>query len=447
MSVRDNPAVPVPQSLRRLRLRLTAWYVGTFFTVLVLLGIGLFATITRRFDGELDASLRDATRELGRVARLRDAGGGQPSKSLLDSIGDVRIPDRLLMVLDTLGRPSSGGASEPWIQDLARGAAASGVARRTHVVRDENILRARAERVTLPSGRQIIAVAAANEIELEDRYASLIAAFGTAALLALVLVAAGGWFLARQSTGPVERVIIQMRRFMADAAHELRTPLTVVRSRAEVALQRPRQLEDYVMALRSIERESERLSRIVEDLLLLARADAGERAINRRRVFLDDITLDAAEAVRVIADRKGVRLEVQEFEEAAVDADPALLRQLVVILLDNAIKFTNAGGTVRVSVSTTPTNAVLAVVDSGIGIEPEKLPYVFDRFFRADSSRTRSGERDQGMSEGVGLGLSIAQWIVDEHGGSIALDSEPGKGTRAVAQFNRASNGQAVSSS
>ena len=97
----------------------------------------------------------------------------------------------------------------------------------------------------------------------------MIAAFGTAALIALVLVAAGGWFLARQSTAPVERSIMHMRRFMADAAHELRTPLTVVRSRAEVALQRPRESNDYVLALRSIERESERLGRIVEDLLML----------------------------------------------------------------------------------------------------------------------------------------------------------------------------------
>ena len=179
----------------------------------------------------------------------------------------------------------------------------------------------------------------------------------------------------------------------------------------------------------------------------MARADAGERPIDRQRVFLDDITLDAAEAVRVIADRKDVRLEVEEFEEAAVLADPALLRQLVVILLDNAIKFTAAGGTVRVSVNATPSHATLTVSDTGIGIEADKLPHVFDRFFRADSSRTRSGERDSGASEGVGLGLSIAQWIADEHGGSITIDSEPGRGTRAIAQFPGAAPTQAVSSS
>ena len=103
--------------------------------------------------------------------------------------------------------------------------------------------------MVLPGGSHVVAIAVADEIELEDRYASLIAAFGTAALIALVLVAAGGWFLARQSTAPVERSIVQMRRFMADAAHELRTPLTVVRSRAEVALQRPRESNDYVLAL------------------------------------------------------------------------------------------------------------------------------------------------------------------------------------------------------
>jgi signal transduction histidine kinase len=449
MSLRSNgtrPVVAVPSSLGRLRLRLTAWYVGTFFVILALLGVGMFATITRRFDRELDESLRDATNELARVARLRDSAPNQ-GRPLFDAANDFRIPERTLFLVDSSGRASSGAQPPEWIQPLARDAARSGTASRTQAGQEEGILRAYAERVDLPGGRPVVAIAIANEIELEDRYASLIAAFGAAAIVALLLVAGGGWMLARQSTAPVERAIVQMRQFMADAAHELRTPLAVVRSRAEVAVQRPRGQEEYLAALRSIERESERLGRIVEDLLTLARADAGERTIERRRVFFDDVTLDAAEAVRVIADRKSVRLEVDDFEEAPVEGDANLLRQLAIILLDNAIKFTPGGGVVRIGVRSTGSVAELAVSDTGIGIEPDKLPHVFDRFFRADTSRTRATPDASAASEGVGLGLAIARWIVDEHGGTISIDSDVGRGTRVVVQFPRAVPVESVSSS
>jgi len=412
----------IPQSLDRLRLRLTAWYVGTFFAILLLLGIGMFAAITGRFDRDLDASLRAATSELRRLGRVDAADG-------------LRIPERMLFMLDTTGRAVGRDTPEPWLQQLARDVWAQHSPASTVRVVNERLLRANAEPFTLAGGQGVVAVAMADEIELEDRYASLIAAFGGAALVALVLVAAGGWFLARQSTAPVERAIAHMRRFMADAAHELRTPLTVVRARAEVALQRGREPDEYVLALKSIERETERLTSIVEDLLMLARADAGERPIERRRVFLDDVTSDAAGTARVIAERRSVRLDVDDFEEAAVNGDPALLRQLVMILLDNAIKFTDEGGTIRVGVRPVAASATLTVSDTGIGIAPDQLGHVFERFYRGDPSRTRGASRDASTSQGAGLGLSIAQWIAEEHGGTIRIESEPGKGTRVVVQF------------
>jgi signal transduction histidine kinase len=432
--IRSPTRGTLAQTLGRLRLRLTAWYVGTFFAILALLGIGMFATITRRFDSDLDASLRDATRELERVARARDSTRDGSAAVLFDAERDPRFPDRVLYIADTAG-VSNGAALEPWLRELAREATRRRAAERIHRPGGERILRGHADAFVLPSGRALVAIAVADEIELEDRYASLIAAFGFSALAALVLVALGGWLLAGKSTAPVEEVVSHMRRFMADAAHELRTPLTVVRARAEVALQRSREPREYEEALRGIERETTRLGRLVEDLLILARADAGERPIERQRVFLDDVALDAAEAARAIADRKLVRLEVADFEEAPMYADPALLRQLVMILLDNAIKFTAPSKSVQVQVLCGPQRVRLTVADEGMGIRPDQLPHVFERFYRGDLSRTRANGSGPDGFEGAGLGLSIAQWIVNEHGGTIAIDSQPGQGTRVSVQF------------
>src|SRR5262245_44710619 len=197
MSGNNGSAPVLPASLGRLRWRLTAWYVGTFFAILLLIGVGMFATITRRFDRDLDASLVDAGNELVRVVRAR-ANGATPA---IDSIHDFRIPDRRLLLLDTLGGWVAGERPESWVSTLARDAA------RVPVHRDwaegERLLRAYAEPFTLASGQRFVAVAVADEIELEDKYASLIAAFGAAALIGLVLVSVGGWLLARQSTEPV----------------------------------------------------------------------------------------------------------------------------------------------------------------------------------------------------------------------------------------------------
>jgi signal transduction histidine kinase len=425
-------AVSVPQSLRRLRFRLTIWYAATFLIILALLGIGMFATITARFDRDLDLSLVDATRQLSLLARERGVAA---------AVDQLRIPDRRLAIADTTGLPTAGAALEPWLQSLVQSASRNGAQAANHQEGDR-ILRAHALPFRLADGGRsaLVAVAVADEVELEDRYTALIAEFAAASLIAAILVAIGGWIVAGQSAAPVERSIEQMRRFMADAAHELRTPLTVVRSRAEVALQRSRSADDYADALRGIERETIRLGRIVEDLLTLARADAGQRPIERERVFLDDVALDAAGAARVIAERKGVRLEVQEFEEAPVVGDAALLRQLGLILLDNAVKFTPAGGLVRIAVRIAPSGApTLAVSDTGVGIGPDELPRIFERFYRGDPSRTRS---DGGSAtEGAGLGLSIAKWIAEEHRAAIFVSSRLGSGTEVKVEFPPTADG------
>lgn len=421
------------QPLARLRLGLTAWYLATFGAILVFLGGGIFVVIGRQFAAQLDDSLHEATVELERAARIREMESKTARGQVVDAVEELHIPDRSLYLLDITGTPVTPKDAASWIVSAARDAARSGSARRDLDPHRGNTLRLYAERFALDSGTPMVAVAVADKVELEDRYANLIATFGAAAAAALLLVVVGGWFLVRKSTAPVERTIEHMRRFMADAAHELRTPLTVLRSRAEVALQQPRGAHEYQDALRGIEREAQRLGGIVEDLLILARADAGERPIARERVYLDDLTLDAAGAARVVAQAKGISLELEEFDEALVEGDPTLLRQLVMILLDNAVKFTGRGGQVRVRVGAPSDRPTLVVEDTGVGIAPEQMPHVFERFYRGDPARSRGP--DGGGADGAGLGLSIAKWIAEAHHAEIALASEPGAGTRVSVRF------------
>jgi signal transduction histidine kinase len=229
-----------------------------------------------------------------------------------------------------------------------------------------------------------------------------------------------------------------MLRFMADAAHELRTPLTLIRTRADVSLQQERESKQYAAALRDIAADSERLGQIVEDLLMLARVDAGERPLERESVYLDDIALDAADAARVLAGTKEVSVVIDDFEEAPVSGDRVLLRQLVMILLDNAIKFTHRGGTIHIAVRDREGRATLSVEDDGPGIPADQLPHVFERFYRGDPARARVAGVN-GTGEGAGLGLSIARWIAEAHGATIDLASALGTGTRATVTFPAAS--------
>ena len=418
----------VLQPLRRLRRRLTVWYVVTLCAILLLLGGGLFVAIRRQLSMQLDVSLQGATAELVRAARIREMEAGARGR-VVDAVEELHIPDRTLFLLDTAGRPVTPDTAPAWVQDAAR-ATRSTLTREVASEKPTEVqLRLRAERFTLASGAPMVAVAVADQVELEDRYAALIAAFGAAALVAVVLVALGGSFLVQQSLKPIERSIAYMRRFMADAAHEMRTPLTVIRSRAEVALQQPRSAGEFAEAMQGVAAETRRLGRIVDDLLTLARADAGERPLERQRVFLDDVVSDAAGAARALAQARGVEVSIDEFEEAPVDGDTALLHQLAMLLLDNAVKFTPAGGHVSIRVGSADGRARLVVQDSGPGIPADQLPHIFERFYRGDPARSR------GPEAGAGLGLAIARWIVEMHHADIQVTSGAETGTRMTVVF------------
>ena len=417
------------QRLVRLRLRLTIWYVATFGLIILLLGAGLFGVISYQLSKQLDDSLKSATLELVRAARITEQEPGGHAR-VSEVVDELSVPGRVLYLLDPRGNPIDSASVDSWIQSAAKEAGRIGQVTVQHDVPNDTTLRLHAMRFRASTGHQLVAVAVADQVELEDRYADLITAFAGIAFAALILVAAGGFVLVRKSTAPIERSIEFTRRFMADAAHELRTPITILRTRAEVALQQPREAPDYVSALRGVEAEARRLGSIVDSLLVLARADSGERQIDKERIFLDDVAVDVAGAAEIVARQKNVKVSVDEFEESPVVGDATLIRQLIMIVLDNAVKFTDAGGAVHVRVSMHEGAPTFSVEDTGMGIKPEELSRVFQRFFRGEAARSRT--------DGAGLGLSIASWIAREHGAEISLTSEPGKGTKVIIRFPRA---------
>ena len=218
----------------------------------------------------------------------------------------------------------------------------------------------------------------------------------------------------------LERAYVAQQRFVADASHELRAPLTIIHANLEL-LRRGDALapDERASAIREAHTEAERLARLVADLLALARADAGV-SIRRVRVELDRALVDVVGEARHLA--TGQRLEIGHVEPTVVTGDPDRLRQLLLILLDNAIRYTPAPGRVSVTLRRAGTTVELEVHDEGVGIAAEDLPRVFERFYRADRARSR----DPG---GSGLGLAIAQWIVARHDGTVTLRSRPSEGT------------------
>ena len=238
----------------------------------------------------------------------------------------------------------------------------------------------------------------------------------------------------------LEGAFERQRQFTADASHELRTPLTIVDLEVNHALAAPRHAEEYRRALKTIQTENECMSRLVNDLLVLARADAGRVDPAREEVDLSDVVLEVAERLDPLARRNGVALQVGALPELRVNGDRLYLGQMVANLLENAIKYGRRDtGDNRVRVETGSTiegdepRAWVRIEDHGPGIPEEHLPHLFDRFYRVDKARTRdfNGDRakpEEGEPTGSGLGLSIVQWAAKAHGGSVLVESRPGSG-------------------
>jgi two-component system, OmpR family, sensor kinase len=290
--------------------------------------------------------------------------------------------------------------------------------------------------------------------------------------LSLFLASLGGYFLARRSLAPVaamaseargmgaanlqrrlpianerdelgqlaltfnqlldrlEASFEQQRRFMADASHELRTPVAILRGETEVTLsQNERTPAEYRETLSILRDESQRLARIIEDLFILARADAGQYPLTLRDAYLDEIAGEALVRARSLAQSKQITLTSSIEPELPINADEALLARMLLNLLDNAIKYSPAGSSVNLSCRRDGGQYLVSVSDQGPGIPAEMRALVFDRFFRVDKARSRA----EGEIAGAGLGLSIARWIAEAHHGRLELASSNGLGATFAA--------------
>lgn len=314
------------------------------------------------------------------------------------------------------------------------------------------------------AGQKVVARAALSEDQAELDLVTLYWVMGLGLPLAIALSSIGGYLMASRALAPIAKMTAQARvinaerldarlpvsnpgdelgrlaatfndlfsnleqsfehlqRFTADASHELRTPLAVIRSVGEVGLGEHHDEAAYREIVSTMLEEADRLTLLVESLLTLTRADAGRLAIILRPVDLGALAGEVAAHLKVLAEEKGQILSMEPSEPVLVSADIAILRQAVVNILDNAIKYTPSGGQVTLRVARTGSEAALEIVDSGPGIAPGHHDKVFDRFYRVDAARNR-------VEGGFGLGLAIARQAVEIHGGRIEVASSSGKGS------------------
>jgi heavy metal sensor kinase len=220
----------------------------------------------------------------------------------------------------------------------------------------------------------------------------------------------------------LDNAVQRMRQFTADASHELRTPIAMIRTSAELSLRRERQPAEYRATLASIQQEAEWMTQLAEDLLLLARADAGTLKMRNERVVVDQLARSVADEAAPIAEVRGIALRTHfTAGEAMVIGDDRALHRLLTILLDNAVQHTPSAGSIEIATSAEHGGVAIAVTNSGEGIRGEDLPHIFERFYRGDPSRTRS-------QNGAGLGLAIAKSIAQAHRAEIEVESEVGAG-------------------
>ncbi|HEX3328905.1 MAG TPA: ATP-binding protein [Gaiellales bacterium] len=387
------------------RIRLTAWYVGILAVFLIALGVALFQLEEHQLRTNADNGLRaTADRVEVNVQKIGLSAAGAVYGNYIVTVSDGSPPP-----VDTSGHWSNRSAI---LAALAHGSDLRTVEHRGFTFRIySQKLHARRLR------RHAFAVQVARDLEPEeDALHGLLRNMLLGAIVCVAVAAVGGWFLAGKSLEPVAAAFARQQTFVADASHELRTPLAVIRANAEFLQQEQPGSEEAAEILA----ETDRLTSLVEAMLALARGQGGASA--ESRLDLGELVTASAQALRPLAGERKVALDVSVADGMEVRGNADQLHQLVLILVDNALRYTPEGGKVTVDARRIDGSAVVAVSDTGIGIDPDALEHVFERFYRADEARTRA-------FGGSGLGLSIAEQLVTEHGGRIAAESTPGRGS------------------
>jgi heavy metal sensor kinase len=439
---------------RTLRLRLTLWYVAILAlstgVIAVLFYVGLESALMDQVDqGVRETAVTEARTSVG---DFLDAGAGQtPEESSSEAM--IRVLDEAGGILGGAGayrRPDADTRPRPGYASVAE----PGAGARWRVF---------TEAVTLPDGAPGWLQAGRSLAGTEAALARLRRQLLLGLPLMLLIAAVGGLFLAGRALSPIDRMATaaeqitgsdlsgrmgpqgseelsrlagafdrmlerldkafqRERRFVADVSHELRTPLTALRGRIEVTLNRPRTRPEYEETLQSLATEVARLTRLSEDLLLLARFDRGAQVTRREPVDLSALLSSVTEQLRPLAEARGQTLAEDIPQGLEVRADPDQLIRLFFNLLDNASKFAADGGHLGLAARHEGASLTVTVSDDGPGISAEHLDSVFDRFYRAEQSRARA-------TGGHGLGLAIAQEIAHAHGASLAVESAPGQGS------------------
>jgi heavy metal sensor kinase len=449
------------------RLRLTLSYVLVFGSLLMLFSIFVYLGLSKTLYHQFDRSLSHSG-EIMAAALVNEMNEsrGNAQYGASEALREVVIPDVYTAFFDgeqllASNYPENQKVVPPADLLLSLKRSPSAITTLESFGKDG----ARLVAILIEShGHQYIVLVAQPLDEIVEQLVSLRRIFYFGLPGALLITGCGGFLLAKKSLAPVmamanqarrisannlhERLRVSnskdelgqlgetfnellsrldhsfqtMREFTADASHELRTPIAIIRGEAEVTLSQDRDAKEYRESLAVIQDEARILSRLVDDLLALARADAGERQLKVEEFYLNDLVEDCCRAAQVLALRKNISLTLHSPSDIAFRGDEELLRRLLLNLLDNAIKYTPACGVVSVELRLEEKQIHLVVTDTGIGIPAEATAHVFERFYRANKARSRA-------DGGSGLGLAIAKWVAEAHQGSIQLYSTQGRGT------------------
>jgi signal transduction histidine kinase len=422
----------------RARWRLTLWFAGAFAVILIVIGGAVYVTarqsllsqvrtdLQRQSDAVLATQLSDDATNGPRgirldpsaILRVLSASGSfwvltDKDGAIVDSSTAIQRTDLNLPSADRLSKDASGTKVAYINASTATGTPLRVVARQ--------VLLTNSATNTSQPGYLEIGRSIEPELHALRRLLVILAGGG---LIGLVFAAAGGYWLAGRALKPIRVTMDAQRAFVADASHELRTPLSLIRANAEMMQRHPEQPPDMAF-VDDIISETDRLAYLVSQLLTLARSDAADAPFEKAPVDVNHLATDVTRQMQLLAGEKHIALNFQPDGAANVYGDEQRLGELLLILLDNSVKYTNAGGAVDVSVGHASGRVQIAVTDNGVGIAKEAIPHVFDRFYRVDKARSRE-------MGGSGLGLAIARWIAEKHDGRISLDSEPGKGTKVT---------------